>query len=179
MKNKLSVVLVMIVLLSLAAVAPLNAKAPLVGEMDLEFDVDWPGPQQTVEPSWVGTVTFEEGEYGMAFFPVGTGKSFEEDPPFKGGPPKVHFFEEVWRIYELGDGFSYTVDDFTPGPLVMEGSDTGITNIKNSKYHMNGIVDIANGPFEEWIGRSVHMRGLVEWAGPGVPQYGDGTFRIN
>lgn len=84
-----------------------------------------------------------------------TGKSFDADPNLK-----VHFFEEIWRIYEF-EGGNYTVEGFAPADLVMEGHDTGITNIKNSKYHMNGSVDVAEDPFEEWIGRSVHMRGVV------------------
>ncbi|MEA3509946.1 MAG: hypothetical protein U9R51_00785 [Actinomycetota bacterium] len=175
MRRKLSVVLVMIVVLSLAAIAPVNAKAPLVGEMDLEFNLAWPGPQDVV-PDWVGTVTFDGDEFGIAFFLLGTGKPFEVDPPGQAG-----FFGEIWRIY---DGLDYELVDgvltvFEPGPVVMWGYDTGMVSLKNSKYHMNGSVEYAGHDFEEWLGRSVHMGGVIEWYDFGAPQFAPGTFRLN
>jgi hypothetical protein len=51
---------------------------------------------------------------------------------------------------------------------------------------MNGEIDVANAPFAEWLGRNVHMSGVITWQvldtpdGPIVaPETAPGTFRIN
>ena len=51
---------------------------------------------------------------------------------------------------------------------------------------MNGEVDVANGPFVEWMGRKVHMSGEITWQvletpdGPVVaPATAPGILRIN
>jgi hypothetical protein len=44
---------------------------------------------------------------------------------------------------------------------------------------MNGNVEGAFGDFAGWEGRSVHMKGIIEWYPFGAPHYAPGTFRIN
>jgi len=177
MKRKLSIALVLSVALSLVAVAPVSAKAPLTGEMDLQFNLGWPGPQDMV-PEWVGTITIDGEEFGMAFFNIGSGKPFDDNPS------EVVFFHEIWKIYEMG-GFVFefaadgTLTKFVEGPVVLWGYDTGTVTPANSKYRMNGSVEGAAAPFEEWAGRHVHMSGIIEWYPFGAPQYAPGTLRIN
>lgn len=176
MKRKLSVVLAMVVALTLISIVPVSAKAPLTGEMELDFNLGF-GDGTTPFPqfSWVGTVTIDGHEYGMSFEPVGTGKPFSSDPN-----TTVHFFEEIWTIYEGEVTFDGGVlTEFDPGPVVLRGYDVGITNLANNKYHMNGSVEEAASPFEEWVGRNVHMSGDVLWYPFGAPQFAPGTFRIN
>ena len=51
--------------------------------------------------------------------------------------------------------------------------------MQNDKFRMNGSVTQAADPFGAWLGRSVHMRGIIEWYPFGAPHFGPGTFRIN
>jgi len=167
--------------LALVPAIPAQAKKPLVGTMDLEFNLDWPGPQQTDIPDWVGNITIDSTEYGMAFFAIGSGKEFEAVPG------KVHFFEEIWRIYDWVT-FNFTTQVLDYGEILLWGYDVGQTclNGKNYNYHMNGNVEVAVGGFAVWEGRNVHISGEIEWQeietpeGPALaPHYAPGTFRIN
>jgi hypothetical protein len=171
-----SVVLLLAVALAAAWAVPASAEAPLIGQMDLQFNKAWPGPQAEI-PDWVGTITIDGDEYGMAFFALGTGKPFETDPS-----TSVHFFEEIWTIYDEVD-FAFNAASeltrFEPGDVVLSGSDYGISNLVNLKYHMNGRVNDAAGPFAEWLGRSVHMSGVLEGFPDQVEWYAPGVLRIN
>jgi hypothetical protein len=175
-KMKISVFLSVIAMLLAAFAIPASAKQPLTGPMDLQFNLDWPGPSETV-PDWVGTITIDDDEYGMAFFNTGTGKPFAEQPAGN------VFFEETWVIYyELTftfDAVTGGLETFVPGEVAMSGYDRGITTVPNSKYHMVGDVQAADGDFADWLGRSVHMRGDIVWYPFGAPQFGPGVFRIN
>jgi len=177
--------------LALLPVITAQAKEPLIGAMDLEYNLGCPGPQDEI-PDWVGAITINGEEYGMLFFAIGSGKAF--DDAWKG---KIHFFEEIWAIYDLDDGFpaipsddpddwAYFLPKNNPDELVLWGYDYGQTNIQTSKYHMNGNVEEASEPFTGWEGCSVHMSGVIEWQvietpeGPvSAPHYAPGTFRIN
>ena len=177
--------------LALLPVITAQAKEPPIGAMDLEYNLGCPGPQDEI-PDWVGAITINGEEYGMLFFAIGSGKAF--DDAWKG---KIHFFEEIWAIYDLDDGFpaipsddpddwAYFLPKNNPDELVLWGYDYGQTNIQTSKYHMNGNVEEASEPFTGWEGRSVHMSGVIEWQvietpeGPvSAPHYAPGTFRIN
>ncbi|MHA2426262.1 MAG: hypothetical protein ACXAEF_15850 [Candidatus Thorarchaeota archaeon] len=182
--KKLSVVLILFALsLTLVAATPVQAKKHVIGSMELEFNVLWPGPQ-TVIPDWVGTITFEGDatEYGMAFFAFGSGK------PFGGKTTGMaFFFAEIWTIYEWVD--LVTDPDGSQhvehGPIFMSGVDYGVTKLANSKYHMNGDIQI-DDLFGKYVGRNVHMSGIIEWqeiqTPDGivvVPKAAPGTFRIN
>ena len=147
--------------------------------MDLQFNLAWPGPSTEV-PDWVGTVTIDGAEYGMAFFNTGTGKPFDSQPD--GG---VIFFEETWVIYEsldfvfeeIDEGFVLT--DFEPGDVLLSGYDRGVVTLANGSYRMNGFVEEANDPVGHWLDRQVHMSGTVIFSGQGARLYAPGTFRLN
>ena len=128
-------------------------------------------------PDWVGTVTIDGTEYGMAFFAIGTGKPFAADPS-----TSVHFFEEIWTVYASLD-YEFDADGvlttFTPGAVVLAGPDSGITNMVNSKYHMTGEVAEASGAFATLVGRPVFMSGVIDWYPSGAPQYAPGELRIH
>jgi hypothetical protein len=165
--------------ITLGVAAPAIAKTPLVGTMDLQFNLAWPGPSEEV-PDWVGTVTIDGVEYGMAFFNTGTGKPFESQP--SGG---VVFFEETWVIYqdlhfafeEVDAGFVLT--EFEPGDVLLSGYDRGVVTLANGSYRMNGFVEEANGPYESWLGRQVHMSGTVIFSAQGAPNFAPGVFRLD
>ena len=183
-------------LLTAVFVVPVLAKRPLYGEMTLDFNLGWFlfGPQDGV-PDWVGTIEIDGETYGMLFFAIGSGKPFDVDPP-----GKVHFFGEIWAIYETSD-FPALPDEIPlPGekdgieqawaqwldtaPVVMWGYDRGITNKQNAKYHMTGNVEAANAntdpeyDFTMLEGRQVYMNGIIIWDG-GLPSEAPGIFRIN
>ncbi len=144
---------------------------PLEGAMDLEFNLQWPGPQADI-PDWVGTVTIDGDEYGMTFFCTGSGKPFATDPG------KVHFFEETWVIYDWVTFDSETQElDF--GQILLWGHDVGVVSLANSNYVMNGYVQEALGDFADWEGHNVHMSGEIIWYEFGAPHYAPGVFQIN
>ncbi len=177
MKARLLSTLAVILMLMTALVVPADAKTPLVGEMDLQFNLGWPGPQAEV-PTWVGTITIDGVVYGMAFFNVGTGKPFVEQP----NAESVLFAGEIWAIYDKLDlVFNDTgaLTTFEPGTILLSGHDTGNVTLANNEYRLNGTVEEARGVFADWIGRQVHMRGDVEFYPFGAPRFAPGTLRLN
>lgn len=175
MKRLSVVVLAVALTLSLISVAPVQAKKPLRGTMDLEYNLAWPGPQEEI-PDWVGTIIIDGQVYDMAFYAIGSGKAFVT-PPFRG---KIHFFEEKWVIGDIHYVFTDGVlTEFEEINILCWGYDKGQTNTQTSKYHMNGNVEEASGFFEGWAGRSVHMHGIIEWYPFGAPFAAPGEFRIN
>ncbi len=191
--RKIGVVLVLFALsLALVSIPQVEATKPLTGSMDLEFNLLWPGAGDKV-PDWVGTIIIDGKEYGMLFFAIGSGKSFVTDPGNLKG--RIHFFEEIWAIYDMGDlsfpeiptadelAWSYWLPMNNPDELVLWGHDRGQTNFQNNDYHMNGNVEMAFGSFSIYEGRSVHMNGQIIWyeSGPfvGAPHFAPGAFRIN
>jgi hypothetical protein len=178
-------------LLAFVSITPALAKKPLIGYMNLEFNLAWlpalggPGYQKVV-PDWVGEITIGEKTYGMLFFAFETGKPFD-DPT---GNSNRLFFGEIWAIYDVSkDEFPDIPnnnfddwDDWNPETCedcVMYGYDAGLTNLANSKYHMGGYVIYANGDFAGWEGRRVHMSGLIEWYPNGAPYKAPGILRLN
>jgi hypothetical protein len=181
MKRKLSVVFTVVAALMLASVVPAGAKAPLTGDMELQFNLGFgnpAAPQPSI--SWVGTIELDGELYGMAFFPTGSGKPFVSDPS-----ESVHFFREDWKIYAVGGPDFYEFEDgvltrFEPPAVVLEGYDQGVLTSRNDNYHGNGVVEGATAPFEEWLGRHVQMNGDgIEWYDFGAPRFTSGTFRFN
>ena len=144
--------------------------ANLLGVMDLDFDLMATWPE---EPVWVGTVTFEGyGVYGIRFFHLSEFRDFSQASPF----------EEYFEIYDMGD----------PELVYLGGPDEGVTTLANKPpdpvtYRMNGEIDQAQAPFEGWLGRHVHMSGVITWQiltmpdGTVVvaPYQAPGTLRIN
>ena len=123
--------------------------ANLIGEMDLNY-----------MPGWDGSITFEDGStYGIRFFHLSdkmTGVAYH--------------FGERWEIYD-GQG------------VLMAGPDEGVSPGPKfpdpTKYVMNGYVEEANGDFAEWLGRNVHMSGVITYDASGYPLTAPGTFRVN
>jgi len=144
-----------------------SAKKPsahLTGAMDLYFN---PGIfTDPTLPVWEGTIDLEGyGLYGMRFFSLSPQKGYSQASPF----------EEYFEIFETGDE-----------TVVLAGHDAGVSTLANSKYRMNGEIEVANAPFEMWLGRGVHMSGIITWQNIGtpeapvmVPETAPGTFRIN
>lgn len=160
-----------IVMLATPFVGTVMAKKPIKGTLDLEFNLLWPGSQQTDIPDWVGTVTTGSNEYGIAFFAIGSGKPFADDPG------KVHFFEEIWRIYDWVE-FDFDNQVLTYGQILLWGYDKGVVSLANSHFVANGDVEEAYGDFAIQ-GHNVHMSGDIVWYDFGAPHYAPGTFRIN
>ncbi|MFX0172679.1 MAG: hypothetical protein ACFE9L_12235, partial [Candidatus Hodarchaeota archaeon] len=132
-------------------------------------------PQDEI-PDWIGTITIDGNEYGMAFFAIGTGKLFYDQ-----NNGKAYFFGEIWEIYE---SINYRFKDgvltkFKPGNIVLKGTDEGTTNLQNNNYVMNGIVTKTNKDFANWLGHNVHMSGEIIWYDFGAPHYAPGTFQLN
>ncbi len=66
--------------------------------------------------------------------------------------------------------------------LLIAGDEAGTTTArhgKNSNWRTNGTVTEAYGDFVGWLGRKNHAEGHFTWAGPGLPDHGTGTFRVN
>lgn len=187
MLRKLPIILSLVLVAVLAVAPAAMAGKPVKGDMDLEFSLDWPAWTGDPEacPDWIGTLKVGPKVYDMAFFPIGNGKPFEGDPS-----ASVHFFEEIFEVYALGTmkaawkdgGVDCAAGAFTPGRILLEGVDRGLTNLANSKYHMTGRVTDARGDFEGLEGRRAYMSGKILW-NPDVagnpPQYAPGIARFN
>ncbi|MFX1301208.1 MAG: hypothetical protein ACFFAL_05630 [Promethearchaeota archaeon] len=165
--------------IALVAAAPVQAKKPLIGDMNLEFNLGWAGPSDVI-PEWVGTITINEVDYGMVFFNLGTGKPFAS-----AGEGNVLFYGEIWAIYEWVT-FDFESQVLETGELILMGTDEGVLSFANSKYRMNGVVTEVGVGWEIYNGRNVHMSGYIEWQtlqtpdGPVVAPYkAPGIFRIN
>jgi hypothetical protein len=145
----------------------------LTGTMDLDFDLFAVLPD---DPVWVGKITFQgygefDGVYGLRFFHLSPFKDYSQASPF----------EEYFEIYDLAN----------EEVVYLGGPDEGVTTLANkppepSKYRMNGKIDVANESFEMWLGRHVHMSGVITWQNLGTPEEpayapatAPGTFRIN
>jgi len=135
------------------------AKPHLTGTTNANFI---PLPPGTPPPLyfWVGTIIIDDVTYGLRFESVGP------PPPL---PPRAFVFKERFEIWN---------EDFSIPYLA--GTDDGVLNYGSSKFVANGEVDVANWPFEELMGRNVHISGTVSWEiYPVLPDYAIGTLRIN
>ena len=160
-KKNIPLVLTATITLALILIAPAQAKKPLIGMMDLTFNLEWSGPSETV-PEWVGTITIDGAEYDM--------KAYNLHSSFLG---ETLHFGEIWKIWD-GDS------------LILQGTDEGVVSLANNKYRINGVVTEAYGDFAIWEGRNVHMSGYITWQNLGteenpimVPETAPGEFRIN
>ncbi len=119
--------------------------------------------------TWLGTIEFEDkGTYDMRFILIGT------RIPRDGPTGKAGHFGEIWEIFD-GD----------PDEPILWGYDKGVTNQKKDltcwPYRMNGKVEYVASGWEDYLGRNVHMSGIITWYGPpGTPgSIAPGVFRIN
>jgi hypothetical protein len=169
MKTKLLALLTALLVLPIAAAMTASAKTPLYGQMDLYWN-DGFGDTSTACPAidWAGNIDIDGTMYGMTFVPA----------PGRETGTAFHFFED-WAIYD--ETFTFTGGVLTnciPGDVLLAGDDFGLTGA-NSKYRMNGTVYTAEELFEDWIGRPVHMDGLILWKADGSPAAAPGMFRLH
>lgn len=162
-----SLVIVMTFLMAFALAAPVDAKKPVRGDMDLDFNVGFFGPPALCsEVTWAGSITIDGVDYGMTFIPT--------DDHFTG---PVHHFEEIWQIHAATFEFDGGVFTECNLPVVMAGLDVGIA-APNLNGVAHGTVEFVDpeGPFEDSLmGRRVHWSGVVSESGV---QFA-GPFRIN
>ena len=163
---------------ALVSFVPVEAAKPLEGTMNLQFNLGWLGPQDEI-PDWVGNITIDGELYDMAFYAIGSGKSFVTDTQNLKG--KIHFFEEIWVIGYIDYAFNEegALAYFVVTEILMLGNDKGQTNTQNSKYHMSGSVEEAVGVFDGWAGCRVHMMGEIIWYPFMAPFAAPGALRIN
>ena len=133
----------------------------LIGHMELNFVMGTQG-----DVAWDGTIEFEgDGIYGIRFHHLSPSKGYSQASPF----------EEYFEIYDLG----------TPAVIYLAGPDEGVTTLANFKhpevkYRMNGKIEVASPPFAMWLGRNVHISGVIN--GDPItlmPLTAPGTFRVN
>lgn len=147
------------------------------GTIALDRNLTWPGRSQTTIPDWIGNVTINGVVYGMAFFQVSTGKPFDS-----GAQGNAKFFGEIWTIY---DSISYhfiapgNLVSWTPGTVLLNGTDSGNLATTNFLYRMNGVINYAHGVFQMYLGHQVHMNGQILFYPFGAPSAAPGTFQID
>ena len=133
----------------------------LMGTTDANFVAGTQG-----DVVWDGTIEFDGyGTYGIRFHHTGGA----------GVIGQANHGEEYYEIYDL----------VNPTFIYLAGPDEGVVPLANKppdpvKFILNGEVEVANTPFEMWLDRNVHMRGVVEWDQvTGRPLKALGIFRIN
>ena len=133
----------------------------LIGHMELYFVMGTQG-----DVAWDGTIEFEgDGTYGIRFHHLSPAKGYSQASPFT----------EYFEIYDLE----------APTVIYLAGPDEGVTTLANFKphevkYRMNGKIEVASPPFAMWLGRNVHISGVIN--GDPVtlmPLTAPGTFRVN
>jgi hypothetical protein len=118
---------------------------------------------------WEGTIDFGEESYGLYFISHGEPRDFSQASPF---------YEE------------FVIYDLTDETIHIKGWNAGVVTYANKdpepvKFHANGKIVEAYGPFKDWQDRNIHIKGLVYWAfgedglPTGLPEKAEGTFRIN
>lgn len=118
---------------------------------------------------WNGTIDFGDyGIYGITFISYTAPRDFSQASPF----------EEDFIIFKLGT--DWTISD----NVVMRGWNAGVVTYANKapdpvKFHANGKVEEAYGLLAAWEGCNVHIKGLVYFLAPGLPEKALSTMRIN
>ena len=142
-----------------------SAKKPaanLIGDTDCPFTI-------TPPTFWNGTVDFgSKGIFGLTFFSEGAPRDYSQ----------ASTFYETWVIYYLESDYN------DPANVVMRGWNKGVVTFANSvpdpvNFNANGKVTEAYGPLEAWEGCNWHVKGLVYWVAPGLPEKAVGQVRIN
>ena len=170
-----TLLVVVVLALTLVSATTAGAKPPSMGDrtgdMDLEFNLGYPGPGGI---AWIGTIEFEHGEYAIAFY-FYPGHASET----------VSHWTEDFAIYELDseepcfemEGGFLTKFECTDPLLVAH--DKGMTYLKKLIWLGSGVVDEAYGPFSEWQGRNTKIKGDVTMYPFGAPHEAWGTLRFN
>jgi hypothetical protein len=117
-------------------------------------------------PGWEGTISGDIE--GYAIWPSGP-----EPMRFAGQTSHYTGSFEIWS------------DDPVSNPeavLLLTGTGAGSTTVRHGRdsiWRTNGIVTGASDEFVDWIGRHVYQAGHFTWLAPGIPDSGEGTFRVN
>lgn len=165
MKRRPPIVVALVLTLALAATAPVSAKEPLRGDVEIDFNVGvvtgegccptvfTPGTWDVEEwgVAWFGTVDMGGGTYWIVF----------DDGPYLPTGAAVHWVERM-RIYRHLD---YTIDngvltDMVPEGLLIDAIVRGLM-APIGGGPVNGLVTAAHDEFAEWEGRHIHMTGRV------------------
>jgi len=95
-------------------------------------------------------------------------------------------FVTIGQVSHWVDRWEIWSDDPLENPeaavLLLAGDEAGTTTAppgEDGFWWGKGIVTEASTEFEVWIGRQMYDGGNVKWAAPGLPDCGEGTFRIN
>lgn len=168
MKSKLATVLVMVVILSLVMVVPVNAKQPLRGWVDVDFNLGFGDPGTACpEITWVGNIDIDGVSYGFAWTPTS---------PLRETGGAIHYTDN-WMIYESPFEYDGGVFEECDVGIALWGNDAGAASNANGHAVANGTVEWVNpdGPFDEMLtGRNIHWSGYE-----GGPTEFSGMFRIN
>ena len=163
MKRKLIILVAVAALFVTAIAAPVGAfgRRSLRAHMDLDFNlgiVTGEGAAPTV--SWVGTLEFRGGTYGIVFFPH--------------GPPEMHgewaYFQETVRIYEP-DSLSYTFDGsgvitaFTEGNVVVEFNDKGWVSPRGTGFAWGNVTATDADADSHGVFSNVDVGDRIFWYG--------------
>jgi hypothetical protein len=176
MKRRLALLLVLIVALTVVAAAPAQAEAPAENWFMSIYMVPPGAPCSDV--TWFGTVELEGDTYGMALRTTG-------EPGVTLG--QSYHYKEYNTVYtgffEVDEATGFLLD-CDPGEVVLHGYSEGSSSMPNAKFHANGVVEEAFGPFAGWEGRRIHDSGLltdfvvIPDVGPFPTAY-TGYFRVN
>ena len=144
-----------------------SAKKPapgLVGDLNSNFTL-------TPPTFWNGTVDFgDAGLYKITFISLGDGpRDFSQ----------ASTFEEEFVIYDKDATWPPDVSE-----IYLTGYEAGVLVYANklpepSKFNSNGKITGAYGPLEPWMDCTIHIKGVVNWLVPGLPEGTVGTIRIN
>jgi uncharacterized protein (TIGR02246 family) len=98
----------------------------------------------------------------------------------------MDLFVRTGQVSHWVDRWEIWSDDPLENPgeavLLLAGDEAGTTTAppgEDGFWWGKGIVTEASAEFENWIGRQMYDGGNVKWAAPGLPDCGEGTFRIN
>ena len=95
-------------------------------------------------------------------------------------------FVAIGQVSHWVDRWEIWSDDPLENPeeavLLLAGDEAGTTTAppgEDGFWWGKGIVTEASAEFEDWIGRQMYDGGNFTFAAPGLPDCGEGTFRIN
>jgi len=162
MRKRLVIALALILLLIPTGMALAEKPVP---SLNCTIDYVFVGHLEIIEDGrllvWEGDIHGDiEGQILYWFVPDG-------GPPNMPDSSKATHYEARWEIFD------------SAGILVLAGDSSGVTASppdKDGIWNGHGKVTVANGEFEDWIGRQTREAGSVIWD---FPFSGSGTFRIN
>ena len=166
-----------VLMLTVAAVGAVDAKAPERGDQVMVLNQNPAtgefGAFGCSDISWFGTIELAGTTYGMALYPL---------PGRSTGQGTILQYEELWKVWT--GSFTITngsLEVCEPGEVVLAGVDTGTASFRTGKFRSNGTVDGASDPFADWLGRKVHQDGIIGPIGyQGLQLFGFyGDLRLN